>query len=307
VIGTIVILGAISASYTAEGRQDAKSPPGRTQVVLLGTGTPRPDPDRSGPATAIVVNERAYLVDAGPGIVRRAQAAFDNGIRGLAVANLTTAFVTHLHSDHTVGLPDLIFTTWVQGRKAPLRVYGPPGIEAMTSHIMQAWQADIDVRTKGLEQRSTAGLVVNAHDAKPGVVFEDENVKVTAFAVPHGDLTAFGYRFQTPDRTIVVSGDTSPSEAMVENCRKCDVLIHEVFAEEFRPADMANWPVYRPKYHTTTGQLGEIANKAQPALLILYHRGIGPKGREISDEQYLSEIRRTYRGKVVVAKDLDVY
>jgi ribonuclease BN (tRNA processing enzyme) len=305
--GTILLAGAIVASYVVEGRQDAKSLRGRTQVVLLGTGTPRPDPARSGPATAIVVNDRAYLVDAGPGLVRRAQAAVDNGIHGLTVANLTTAFVTHLHSDHTVGLPDLIFTTWVQGRKAPLQLYGPPGIEAMTSHIMQAWQYDIDVRTKGLEQRSTAGLLVKAHDIKPGVVFEDENVKVTAFTVPHGELSAFGYRLQTADRSIVVTGDTSPSEAVVENCRKCDVLIHEVYAEEYRPADVANWLAYRPKYHTTTGQLAEIANKAQPGLLILYHRGIGPKGREISDEQYLAEIRRTYRGKVVAGNDLDVY
>jgi ribonuclease BN (tRNA processing enzyme) len=304
--GTVVLI-VIAGSFAADGRQASSAPRGQTQVVLLGTGTPRPDPSRSGPATAIVVNDRAYLVDAGPGIVRRAQAAFDNGIRGLSVANLTTAFITHLHSDHTVGLPDLIFTTWVQGRKAPLKLYGPPGIEAMTSHIMQAWRADIDIRTKGLEQRSTAGLAVSAHDASPGVVFEDENVKVTAFAVPHGELAAFGYRLQTADRTIVITGDTSPSDAVVENCRKCDVLIHEVYAEEYRPADMANWLQYRPKYHTTTGQLAEIANRAQPALLILYHRGIGPKGREISDEQYLSEIRRTYRGKVVVGKDLDVY
>jgi ribonuclease Z len=276
-------------------------------VVLLGTGTPRADPDRSGPATAIVVNGRAYLVDAGPGVVRRAQAAFDKGIPALAVAGLTTAFITHLHSDHTVGLPDLMFTTWVQGRKEPLRVYGPAGTEAMIGHILQAWQVDVDIRTKGLEQRSPAGLTVNAHDIHAGLVFQDENVKVTAFPVPHGDLQAFGYRFQTADRTIVISGDTSPSSALVDACGKCDVLIHEVFAEDYRPADMPNWLQYRRKYHTTTGQLAEIANKAQPGLLILYHRGIGPRGRELSDEQYLAEIRRTYAGKVAVGRDLDVY
>jgi ribonuclease BN (tRNA processing enzyme) len=155
--GTIVLIVVIT-SCSAEGRQAARAAASQTQVVLLGTGTPRPDPDRSGPATAIVVNNRAYhLVDAGPGPVRRAQAAFDKGIRSLAVTNLTTAFITHLHSDHTVGYPDLIFTTWVQGRKEPLKVYGPAGTEAMTSHIMQAWDVDINVRTTGLEQRSTDG------------------------------------------------------------------------------------------------------------------------------------------------------
>jgi ribonuclease BN (tRNA processing enzyme) len=103
-----------------------------TQVVTLGTGRPRPDPERSGPATAIVVGDTAYIVDVGPGVVRRAEAAYQKGIKGLAVAKLQTAFITHLHSDHTVGYPDLIFTTWVQGRKGPLRVFGPPGLEAMT-------------------------------------------------------------------------------------------------------------------------------------------------------------------------------
>jgi len=114
-----IVLTVVITSCAAEGRQAATAAASQTQVVLPGTGTPRPDPDRSGPATAIVVNNGAYLVDAGPGLVRRAQAAFDKGIRALAVTNLTTAFITHLHSDHTVGYPDLIFTTWVQGRKEP--------------------------------------------------------------------------------------------------------------------------------------------------------------------------------------------
>src|SRR5262245_12379337 len=109
-----------------------------TQVVFLGTGTPRPDPERSGPGTAIIVNGSAYLVDFGPGVVRRAAAAFDKGVTALAVDKLDIAFVTHLHSDHTVGLPDLIFTSWVQGRDKPLRVYGPKGLDAMARHVLLA-------------------------------------------------------------------------------------------------------------------------------------------------------------------------
>lgn len=282
-------------------------PASRTQVVLLGTGTPRPDPERSGPATAIVVNDTAYLVDAGPGVVRRAQAAFEKGIKGLAVASLQTAFITHLHSDHTVGLPDLIFTSWVQGRRVPLKLYGPPGVDAMARHILLAWQADIDIRTKGLEQRDPAGAAVEAHEVTAGTIYQDPNLKVIAFPVRHGDVPAFGYRFETVDRTIVVSGDTSPSPEIVDNCRKCDVLIHEAYAEDYRPADMASWLEYRAKHHTTTAQLGELAAKAEPGLLIVYHRGIGPAGHQISDQQYLAEIRRTYRGRVVIGKDLEVY
>ena len=280
----------------------------RTQVVLLGTGTPRPDPEHSGPATAIVVNGSAYLVDIGPGIVRRAAAAFQKGIAALAPEKLETAFVTHLHSDHTVGYPDLIFTTWVQGRRGPLKVYGPEGLVDMTKHIMAAWQADIDIRTKGMEHRSTAGLAVDAHDAMPGVVYKDANVTVTAFQNAHGEWKqTFGYQFKTADRTIVISGDTNPSAALIEHCRKCDVLIHEVYADDYRPAAVPNWLEYRAKYHTTTTQLAEIANKTEPGLLIMYHRGVVQGDPQTSEAPYRADVRRTYRGKVVVAHDLDVY
>ena len=297
----------LAAHVGATGATTATQPAARTQIVLLGTGTPRPDPKRSGPATAIVVNGTAYLVDAGPGVVRRAQAAVDNGIKGLAVASLQTAFITHLHSDHTVGLPDLIFTSWVQGRHVPLQLYGPPGISEMAKHILLAWQADIDIRTKGLERRDGTGATVEAHDVKPGRIYQDANLAVTAFPVRHGDVPAYGYRFDTADRSVVITGDTSPSPEVIDNCRKCDVLIHEAYAEDYRPADMAGWLEYRAKHHTTTTQLGELAAKAQPGLLIVYHRGIGPAGREISDRRYLDEIGRTFKGRVVIGQDLEVY
>lgn len=303
VIAALVVV----ASHTAAGQQLPATPAGHAQIVLLGTGTPLADPQRSGPATAIVVNDTPYLIDAGAGIVRRAAAAYDKGIKSLATANLKTAFITHLHSDHTVGYPDLIFTPWVQGRREPLKVYGPPGVEAMTKYILLAWKVDIDIRTKVLEQRAATGVTVEAHDVRPGLIYQDTNVKVIAFPVAHGELQAYGYRFQTPDRTVVISGDTSPSPVLIDNCQKCDILIHEAYSEAFRPADMPNWLRYRPKYHTTTTQLAEIANKTHPKLLIVYHRGVGPRGHEISDQQYLAEIQRTYTGKVVIGQDLDVY
>lgn len=303
----VVAITLISIQAAAASQQ-ANVSPSRTQVVLLGTGSPPADPLRSGPATAIVVNDTSYLVDLGPGVVRRAAAAAEKGIASLAANRLQTAFLTHLHSDHTVGYPDLIFTTWVQGRRAPLEVYGPAGLADMTKHIMQAWQADIDIRTKGLEHRTTIGLDVKAHDIKPGVVYEDANVKVTAFPNAHGEWTdTFGYRFDTADRSIVISGDTNPSDALIQQCRKCDVLIHEAYSDEYRPADMANWLEYRSKYHTTTSQLAQIAAKTNPGLLIIHHRGVGLRGREIPEEQYITEVHRGYGGKVVVGHDLDVY
>ena len=117
---------------------------GATKLVMLGTGTPRPDPYRSGPATVIVVNGTPYLIDFGPGVIRQASAAFDRGVKALGFGgiNIRTAFLTHLHSDHTVGYPDLVFTPWVMGRRQPLEVYGPKGIKAMTEHILAAWGFD---------------------------------------------------------------------------------------------------------------------------------------------------------------------
>lgn len=279
----------------------------KTRVVLLGTGTPRPFPDRSGPATAIVVGDRAYLVDFGPGVIRRAAAAAGQGTAALDPAKITVAFVTHLHSDHTAGLPDLILTPWVMGRKQ-LNIYGPEGTEEMTSHVLAAWHRDIEIRTKGGEGRTPPN--VRSHDVKPGVVYKDDKVTVTAFMVRHGEWNqAFGYRFDTPDRSIVISGDTSPAPELVANCNHCDVLIHEVYAPSSTVPSMPDWPAYRAKYHTSTTQLAEIAERTKPGILIVYHisgRGSAPDGHT-PDEQLLKEIGKGYKGRVVIGHDLQIY
>lgn len=296
--------GIVMAGQSASNQQTKSTEKAQTKVVLLGTGTPRPYPDKSGPATAIVVAERAYLVDFGPGVVRRAAAAAEKGTPELESTNLKIAFLTHLHSDHTAGYPDLILTPWVMGRKE-LDVYGPDGLEDMTKHVLEAWRQDIEMRTKGLEQRHA--LIVRAHDVKPGVVYKDELVTVTAFRVAHGQwLEAFGYRFDTPGKSIVISGDTSPSDELVAHCQSCDVLIHEVYSPE-SVLGMPDYKTYRAKYHTSTSELAEIANRAKPGILIVYHTaGRGPNGR-IPDEQLLREIQKTYHGKVVIGHDLEVY
>lgn len=278
-----------------------------TKVVLLGTGTPRPFPDRSGPATAIVVGDRAYLVDFGPGVVRRAAAAAAQGTLSLDPAKISIAFATHLHSDHTAGLPDLILIPWVMGR-SHLDVYGPAGTQEMTDHVLAAWHRDIEIRTQGLERRQPQA--VRGHDVQPGVVYKDDKVTVTAFPVPHGEWPqAFGYRFDAPGRSIVISGDTSPGAALEAQCQRCDVLIHETYSPSSTVPSMPNWQAYRSKYHTSTEQLSEIASRTRPGLLIVYHvsgRGSGPGGRT-TDAQLLRELHQKYSGKVVIGKDLDIY
>lgn len=287
----------------------------KTQVVMLGTGTPLPDPARSGPATAIVANRAAYLVDAGTGIVRHAAAARDKGVRALEPTNLGIAFLTHLHADHTLGLPDLMITPWIMGRKEPLELYGPEGTQEMVNHVLAAYAVDREIRTEGLEHSNKTGWKVNVHEIKAGVVFKDANVTVTAFAVRHGNVKAYGYRFVSRDRTIVVSGDTSPTDAIAENCHGCDILISEAYTRASFDLVPAAWQKYRLAFHTSAQELGAIAAKAKPGLLILYHRGNAgcdqartEQCREAgSEEQLLREVRQAYSGKVVAAQDLETY
>lgn len=272
-----------------------------TKIIMLGTGTPRPNPDRSGPATAITVGDRAYLIDFGPGVVRRAAAAAAKGYTAVDPVNIAIAFLTHLHSDHTAGYPDLMLTPWVFGRKE-LDVYGPEGTEEMTRHLIAAYARDIENRTKGMEH--SPPLVVRAHDVRPGVVYKDDRVTVKAFSVAHGEWAqAFGYRFETPDRTIVISGDTSPSAELVANCQPCDVLIHEVQLPSYNVKTVPDWPAYRARYHTTTDQLADIANQTKPGLLIVYHNAANDAGLK----EILRQIQRTYHGRVAISHDLDVF
>jgi len=319
---------SISMALTAAAQQATNQTPSqhaaRTRVVLLGTGTPVPDPDRSGPATAIVVDDRAYLIDFGPGVVRRAEsAALNRKIPAVEPGNLKVAFVTHLHSDHTAGYSDLILTGWTSGRTVPLEVYGPPGMRSMTEHILEAYRVDIETRTNpdGNQRRFPDGAKVNAHEVRPGVIYKDEKVTVTAFATKHA-MESYGYRFDTPDRSIVISGDTNPVEATINACSGCDVLIHEAQPVELLAKMPESIQSFVAKYHTTTGQLAELANKAKPKLLVIYHtvsfppgiappRLLPPKGGAdalyASPEMLQKEIGSQYSGKFVIGKDLDVY
>lgn len=283
----------------------AVATPRISQVVVLGSGNPNADPDRSGPAVAVIVNGHSYLVDCGPGIVRRAGAATREGVPGLAMKNLTTLFITHLHSDHTLGYPDLIFTPWVLDRTEHLTVYGPRGTADMTKNILAAWKKDIEVRTQGLEHANTTGYLVDVHEIEPGVVYKDDNVTVTAFPVKHGSWDeSFGYRFQTPDRVIVISGDTSPADSVVKACNGCDVLLHEAYASgPHSEMDSPQWQAYFKAFHTSTTELAAIATQAKPKLLVLYHQMF----HGVPEGEMLQEIRTHYPGAVVSAHDLDVY
>jgi ribonuclease BN (tRNA processing enzyme) len=270
-------------------------------VVFLGTGMPRPDPNRQGPALAVVANGKAYIVDAGTGVVRQAAAAYRNGIKALLASQLDIAFLTHLHSDHTLGLPDLILTPWVMGRTVPLQLYGPLGTQAMAENIEKAYAEDIQVRINGLEHLGDVGHQVTAHEIRPGVVYQDANVKVTAFAVAHGSWKeALGYRFDADGKSIAISGDTRPVDSVVEACNGCDMLVHEVYSGSPGGPDDA---AYFSSFHTSARQLGEIAAKARPKMLVVWH---WVPLRDSDESIMVDEIHEKFHGAVVVANDLDV-
>lgn len=244
---SIVLLVALLPAIGVTQRPDRAVVPTtlKTQVVMLGTGTPGFDIARSGPATAIVANGTAYL----------------------------------------------------------LEVYGPEGIRHMTEHLLQVYSV-----RRPLSRRGNPDVQVNAHDITPGVVYKDNNVTVTAFPVKHRDNIAYGYRFQTADRSIVISGDTSPAESIVENCNGCDVLIHEAYSMFVYNAAAPENQAAMKALHTSSVELAEIAGRARPGLLILYHRtSLGGAPRGNPEDVLLKEIRALYRGNVVTGHDLDIY
>ena len=270
------------------------------QIAFLGTGTPRPQPDHQGQSMAISVNEKIYLIDAGAGVVRQASAA------GIKMENLGVCFLTHLHTDHTLGLPDLIFTPWIMGRTAPLELYGPTGTTAMAESILKAYGQDINIRVNGLEGGNSTGYKVKPHDIKPGIVYRDGNLKVTAFPVEHGSWReAYGYKFEVAGKTIVISGDTRPTRNVVNACNGCDVLIHEVYSGYGGTSQKSpeEWMKYMAAFHTSAEELGILATQARAKTLVVTHYVAMGSSNEI---EMVNSVRKGFSGTIIVAHDLEV-
>ncbi len=275
-----------------------------TKLILLGTGTPFADPTKSGPSLAIVVNNTSYIVDCGPGVVRRAAEASKLGFPSLEAAQLKTLFITHLHSDHTIGLADIILTPAVLDRNAPIRIYGPVGSKKMTDDLMSAYKEDIAIRINGLEKGDAIAYQVYTNEIKEGQIYKDSNLTVTAFNVQHGQWdNAFGYVFQTKDKKIVISGDCTYSENLIKYAKDCDILVHEVYSDAGLKKRTQRWQDYHSTFHTSTYQLADIANIVKPKLLILNHQlTFGT-----SLQSLLDELKSKYAGPVVNGADLDVF
>ena len=230
---------------------------------------------------------------------------------GYGGVNIKTAFLTHLHSDHTVGYPDLIFTPWVMGRKEPLDRLRP---ERHQGHDRACVESLGGRHRRAAPTVSTStirtGWKVVAHEIAPGIVYRDSNVTVTAFPARHEEMVDFfSFRFDTPDRAIVISGDSAPTQAMLDHSHGCDVLIHEAYSLlEARdpPPPLRN---SASRHHTSSVELADIANTVKPGLLITYHRSAKGEGTPAPGQTNIlvEEIRRGYAGAVAAANDLDVF
>lgn len=265
------------------------------QVIVLGTGYPRPDPERAGPATAVVVGEKVFLVDAGRAVVMRL-AATEYPLKAIRAV-----FLTHLHSDHTSGLPDLFSTSWIFGRYAPLELYGPMGTAELAVALEKFFAADIHIRRDLTEKHPGAGATIRAHTVREGVVYQDSEVRVTAFAVDHRPVEpAFGYRFDARGKSVVISGDTAPSQILIRHAKGADVLVHEAYLpEHFDRVDTPEVAARLKRYHTSAEEVGQVAQQAQVKMLVLTH--LIPGNAETA---FLERAGKHFKGKIVVARDL---
>jgi ribonuclease Z len=277
-----------------------------TQLVILGSGTPNPNPERGGSAYAVIVDNTPYLVDFGPGAIRSFAAlmpAWGGGMKEMDVTKIEHAFLTHIHSDHTTGLSDLLLTPWIMGRENKLNLYGPKGLEKMAGSLLDAYADDIDYRVNGTQPSNGTGYQFNFTELADGVVFQDRNLKVEAFKVNHGDFEdAYGFRFTSKDKVIVFSGDTGPSKSLERYAKDADILVHEVYSNAGFLKKTKDWQIYHKGHHTSTYEVGEIASRAKPKILVLSHILFWG-----ADEQdILEETRTTFSGNIKIAEDLMV-
>ena len=267
------------------------------KVTLLGTGNPRPRIDRFGPSILVEAGKETLLFDCGRGAtIRLSQAS-------VPFSSVTALFLTHLHSDHVVGLPDLWLTGWIMGRHVPLQVWGPTGTVDMLKGLEQAYAFDVHMRRDVDEQIPAQGAVLKGKDIGEGVVYENNGVKVTAFLVDHGPVRpALGFRVDYQGHAVVLSGDTRPSDNLIKFSRGTDVLVHEVFdPEAYREVGNSLTPEQRKRvreHHSTPEEAGTVFTKVAPKLAVYSH--IVPP--DVPD--VIPHTRKTYSGPLEVGEDL---
>jgi ribonuclease BN (tRNA processing enzyme) len=293
-----------SIAFAATGRIVRAQRAG-TKLVLLGTGGgPRPRTASSASAQVIVANSVAYVVDCGDGIAR--QLAF----AGVPLPALRHVFITHQHSDHNADYGNLLWLAWTAGLRTRVDTWGPPPLERMTKLFFEMNAYDIDTRIAN-EGRPPLAPLIHVHDLRDGgMVMSDENLKVTAALVDHPPVVpAFAYRFDALDRSIVISGDTAPSENLVKLAAGADVLVHSVMfpaAIDRLVARVPNAAALKASilaHQTSAEDAGRVAARAGVKTLVLSHF-VPPDDPDVTDAMWTEAARRHFKGTVILGRDL---
>lgn len=276
------------------------------KVTLLGTGNPQPSIERFGPGTLIEAGDQLFLFDCGRGISQRLWQ------KNIQLGKVYKLFLTHLHSDHTVGIPDFWLTGWLPAnfgkRTHPLQVWGPSGTKQMMGSLEKAFVWDIQTRL-GEKNKKDSGIMVLANDIEESIVYDFGGVKITAFTVDHADFidSALGYRLDYAGRSVVISGDTRYSENLIKYAKGADVLIHEVAVA--RPELLEKSATARQilSYHTSPEEAGKVFAKVAPKLAVYYHIALTSTDPTIAAptiEDIIPRTRKHFSGQIVVGEDL---
>ncbi len=298
------LIGAASFAFLSQSAFSQQKKP--TRVVLLGTkGGPRVgETGRSNPSTLILINDVPYVVDCGYGTSKQLITA------GVGLNRLRYIFITHHHSDHNLELGALFYNAWITGLPVRVDAYGPPGLQKMTADFFNYLKFDIDIRIEDEGRQDLRNLVV-AHDfEKPGVVLTNDDVKVSTCLVRHPPIKhAYAYRFDAKDRSVVISGDTAFAPELVEFAKDADVLVHEVMYLPGVEALVRRLPnanrlrEHLLASHTLPEDVGKIAAQAKVKTLVLSHFVPGDDA-SITDEQWAEGVRKHFKGRIIVGKDL---
>ena len=299
-LSALALLACIPGRGAAQRQgSDPARTPLRSRLILLGTaGGPTPKRTRSGPSQIIVVGDRGYVVDCGDGLARQMMIA---GV----FRTLRHVLLTHHHSDHNADYGNLLLLAWGDRLTSAVDTWGPPPLARMTRLFLEMNAADLEVRERD-EGRPPLAPLIRPHEIeRAGLVMEDDRVRVTCAVVDHPLVPlAFAYRFDCPDRSIVISGDTRPSEALVQLARGADVLVHETLYAAAAPgAPGSALRKHVMDSHTTVEDAGRIATRAGVKTLVLSHF-VPAEEPPITDEQWLAAASSTFAGTVVVGRDL---
>jgi len=300
----VLRLALSGSALLATPRAFAQAAKARTRIVFLGTkGGPRVGVGPSNPANLVVVNDTPFVIDCGMGVSHQLVAA------GVPLETVKYIFISHHHSDHNLEYGNLVYNAWATGLSTPIHSFGPKGLEAMTKTYFDLNRFDIETRIEDEGRPDLRKLLVAKDIAEDGVVLQTADVKVTAFRTPHPPITDnFAYKFETPDGVIVFSSDTNYNPKLAEFAKGADVLVHEALYLPWvdrlvtRVKNGATLKKHLLESHTAAEDVGRIADAANVKVLVMSH--LVPGELDVTDEEWRSEASKTFKGKIIVARDL---